>query len=132
MQEVTNYICDCCGEYFENEFDCLKHELGHKLEKAGKHIKFFFLDGKRLTVLPINFRTAKEVNVIFCENDEAAWETIDELFDYTSCYPPDKSIRHTGNYFVYDYYSDAWYCLNDRLHNLTQLYNRLEQEVKGE
>lgn len=127
MKEVTRYYCEFCGQSFETEAGCIEHEFEHKLEKVAKHIKFFYLDSKSLIPLSIDADSAEEVNVIFCEEEEAAWDFIDELFGYAGENTVPERIRHAGNYFVYDYENETWYCLDERLHQLTQLAERLDK-----
>lgn len=41
MTTITKYVCDLCGQVFDNEEECAKHEILEKTDKYSNNVIFF-------------------------------------------------------------------------------------------
>ena len=41
MTTITKYVCDLCGEVFDDEEECAKHEILEKIGKYSNDVVFF-------------------------------------------------------------------------------------------
>ena len=122
MIEKHIYQCEVCGKTFDDEDDCLKHEMEHNAAKL-KGAVVMMDDGGE--VLPLDdIRTAIEKSyAIYVGCNEAAkilWKLFeDEVYD-----TPIRDIRTPVLYpafFIYNQDEYRWLYFND----LEEEYNRL-------
>ena len=122
MTEIYTYRCDVCGKVFDDEDDCLKHEMEHTASFIKNAVVMMDDGGK---VLPLDdIRTAIEKSyAIYVGCNEAA-KMLWELFEDEGYCTPIENIRTPVLYpafFVYDQDNYSWLYLND----LEEEYNRL-------
>ena len=86
MTEKTIYICDYCGEVFDDDRDCYLHEWEHKFELFKNRIKFMRVKNDVLTELPFALDSVDECDVIYCDGTDEAWSILDEAFDWEGYY----------------------------------------------
>ena len=122
MTEIYTYRCDVCGKTFDDEDDCLKHEMEHNVAKLKGAVVMMDHCGE---VLPLdNIRTAIErAYAIYVGCKEVA-DILWELFKDEGYETPIENIRTPVLYpafFIYDQDDYRWLYLND----LEEEYNRL-------
>ena len=122
MTEIHTYRCDVCGQTFDFEEDCRKHEMEHTASFI-KNAVVMMNDGGE--ILPLDdIRTAIEKSyAIYVGCNEAA-KMLWELFEDEGYATPIEDIRTPILYpafFIYDQDDYRWLSLND----LEKEYNRL-------
>lgn len=122
MTEIHTYRCDICGKEFNDEEDCLQHEMEHTASFI-KNAVVMMDDGGE--VLPLdNIRTAiDKCYAIYVGCNEAA-KIVWELFEDEGYTTPIEDIRTPVLYpafFIYDQDNYHWLYFN----NLEKEYNRL-------
>lgn len=122
MTEIYTYRCDICGKTFDDEDDCLKHEMEHNVAKL-KGAVVMMDDGGE--VLPLDdIRTAIERAYAIYVGCEEAADILWEMFEDEGYVTPIEDIRTPVLYpafFIYDQDNYHWLYLND----LEEEYNRL-------
>lgn len=122
MTEIYTYRCDICGKTFDDEDDCLKHEMEHTASLI-KNAVVMMDDGGE--VLPLdNIRTAiDKCYAIYVGCKEAAdilWEMFDDEGYCTPIENIETSIQYPA-FFAYDQDKYCWRYMRD----LEEEYNRL-------
>lgn len=122
MTEIHTYRCDICGKTFDDEDDCLKHEMEHITAKLkGAVVMMDSLEN----VLPLDdIRTAIERTYTIYVGCKEAADILWELFEDEGYNTPIEDIVTPVLYpafFIYDQANYRWLCLND----LEEEYNRL-------
>ena len=132
MTENITYICDYCGEVFEDEDGCRNHEWGHKWELFKNKIKFMKEEDGVFIGLPLSIDSVDTCSVIYCSGSDEAWESIEEAFEYAGYYCVPHDIRTDGNFFIYDYESESWFCLEKKMKYFVELSKKIGAAVNGE
>lgn len=120
MTTITKYVCDICGEVFDDEEECAKHEILEKIGKYSNDIVFF---GQNKKVIPFDDVISRPAGIwgIYIE-DESAIPFIDEIFDYYGVISPWSSFggcnRKTTGLYLYDKNNDRWYLPADKIEEL--------------
>lgn len=119
MTEKTLYICDFCGETFDDEESCLIHEEREKHKKFENRVAFFDDDGNQVDDSDCAFT--------IWVADKEAFGYVNELLsdDYCATIPQDFEGKKFPNTFYYDENAN-WRCLSDDVNTLL----RLEKIVK--
>lgn len=122
MIEKHIYQCEVCGKEFNDEEDCLQHEMEHTASFIKNAVVMMDNGGE---VLPLDdIRTAiDKCYAIYVECNEAA-KIVWELFKDEGYETPIENIRTPVLYpafFIYDQDDYRWLYLND----LEKEYNRL-------
>lgn len=122
MIEKHIYQCEVCGKEFNDEDDCLKHEIEHTVSFIKNAVVMMDDDGK---VLPLDdIRTAiDECYAIYVGCKEVA-DILWEAFDDEEYNTPIENIETPIQYpalFTYDQDKDCWRYMRD----LEEEYNRL-------
>lgn len=118
MTEKTTYICDYCGEAFDDEDSCLIHEEREKHKKFKNRVAFFDGDGNQVGDSDCAF-------TIWIADKEAFGYVNELLFEDNATIPLDFEGKEFPNTFYYDENAD-WRCLSDDVNTLL----RLEKNVK--
>ena len=131
MTKNTTYICDYCGEVFDNYDDCYRHEWEHKFELVKNRVKFMKEKNGVFIELPLASESVDECTVIYCGGTNEAWNAIDEAFSWRGydCVPED--IRADGHIFVYGYETDDWFCLEKKLDYFVKLNAEINKIIEG-
>ena len=97
MTTITKYVCDLCGEVFDDEEECAKHEILEKIGKYSNDIVFF---GQKKKVIPFD----------------------DVISDYYGVISPWSSFggcnRKTTGLYLYDEEHYRWYLPADKIEEL--------------
>lgn len=120
MTEETFYVCDECGQKFEDECECLIHETLHEYEKVKNDLAFLDSDFKRFN--PIENDSFNKVITVVARTP-AACQFLGTLgdtfgfigpFDYFN-YPEDNEFP-----VVFTWWNDRW---ND-VEEMKMFYNQ--------
>ena len=121
MTTITKYVCDICGEVFDNETECQRHEL---LEKMGSHsndVIFFGWNKKVLSLDSVITSFYDEVWGIYIE-DESAIPSVEEVFRFCEIISPwsidGGNNRKTTGLYLYDEEHYRWYLPADKIEEL--------------
>lgn len=122
MTEIYTYRCDICGKTFDDEDDCLKHEMEHNVAKLKGAVVMMDDCGE---VLPLdNIRTATEgAYAIYVGCKEAA-DILWEMFDDEGYSAPVENIETPIQYPAFLTYDQDKYCWQ-YMRDLEEEYNRL-------
>ena len=131
MTENTIYICDYCGKVFDDDDDCYRHEWEHKFETLKNHVKLMREKNGVLIELPLVLESVDECTVIYCDGTDKAWNTLDEAFDWRGYYCVSKDIRANGLFFIHDYDTDDWFCLEEKLNYFAKLNAEANKIIRG-
>lgn len=120
MTTITKYVCDLCGQVFDDENECWQHE---RLEKIGIHFNNVVFFGRNKKVLSFNdiVSSSCEIWGIYIE-DESAIPSIDELCNSCEIISPwsndgGNNRKMTGLY-LYDEEHYRWYLPADKIEEL--------------
>lgn len=121
MTTITKYVCDLCGQVFDNEIECQRHEI---LEKIGNHLNDVILFDRNKQVLSFDTVIASfydEVWGIYIE-DESAIPFVEEGFRFCEIISPwsidGGNNRKTTGLYLYDEDSYCWYLPADKIEEL--------------
>ena len=131
MTANITYICDYCGEVFDNDNDCYRHEWEHKFELVKNRVKFMREENGVFIELPLACESVGGCTVIYCDGSGEAWDIIEEAFDRRGYVYPAEDIRADGHIFVYDYETGDWFCLEKKLDYFTKLNAEINKNIKG-
>lgn len=122
MTEKTIYVCDICGETFDDEESCLFHEESEKRKQFENRVAFFNADGACVDNIEAAF--------IIWVADEEAFEYVNELLSeymYAGI-PQDFGGGAFPNTFYVDDNAD-WRCLSTDVNNLLSLERKVKKVV---
>lgn len=121
MTTITKYVCDICGEVFDNETECQGHEI---LEKIGNYLNgVIFFDGNKhvLSFDTVIASSYDEVWGIYIE-DESAIPFVEEVFRFCEIISPWSADggcnRKTTGLYLYDEEHYCWYLPADKIKEL--------------
>lgn len=121
MTTITKYVCDLCGQVFDDENECQEHEI---LEKIGNHFNGVILFNENKQVLSFDTVIASsydEVWGIYIE-DESAIPFIEEVFRFCEIISPwsidGGNNRKTMGLYLYDEEHYCWYLPADKIEEL--------------
>lgn len=120
MTEETFYVCDECGQKFEDECECLVHETLHEYEKVKNDLAFLDSDFKRFN--PIEEDSFNKVITVVAKTPAACLflGTLGDTFGFDSPfnyfnYPKDNEFP-----VVFTWWDDRW---ND-VEEMKMFYNQ--------
>lgn len=120
MTEETFYVCDECGQKFEDECECLVHETLHEYEKVKNDLAFLDSDFKRFN--PIKDDSFNKVITVVAKTPAACLflGTLGDTFGFDSPfnyfnYPKDNEFP-----VVFTWWDDRW---ND-VEEMKMFYNQ--------
>lgn len=131
MTENITYICDYCGEVFDNDDDCYRHEWEHKFELVKNRVKFMREKNGVFIELPLACESVGECTIIYCDGSGEAWDIIEEAFDWRGYGYPEENIRADGHIFCYDHDVDDWFCLEKKLDYFVKLNAEINKNIEG-
>ena len=121
MTTITKYICDLCGQVFDNESECQRHEI---LEKIGDHLNgvvFFNKDKQILSFDTVIASLYNKVWGIYIEN-ESAIPFVEEALRFCGFSTPwrkdGSNNRKTTGLYLYDEDHYCWYLPADKIEEL--------------
>ncbi len=122
MTEIHTYRCDVCGQTFDFEDDCRKHEMEHNATKLKGAVVMMDPLGK---VLPLDdIHTALERTFAIYVGRKEAADILWEMFEDEGYSTPIENIETPIQYpafFTYDQDKYRWLYMRD----LEEEYNRL-------
>lgn len=100
MTEIHYYTCDCCGENFENEEECTKHELSLA---GGEDIELWTVRHSVWYKIPLNqIGTFNFENIVAARaKTEEGMKIIEELFDIDGYVSPYEYVDGTVGDLMY-------------------------------
>lgn len=104
MTEVTTYKCDYCGEIFEFEDDCLKHEREHVANELCNRVIMLDSHGELISGFDGN---AIEKSYYIYIADVYAFNTLSDLFDEYGYISPRENYGQPKVYPVSYAYNDV-------------------------
>lgn len=114
MTEIHTYRCDICGQTFDFEEDCRKHEMEHKTTGLKKSVAM--MDSLRNVISLDDWEKAiDKAYFIFIANQDAA-NQLKELFDEYGYSFPAEDAQETVSYpalFAYQDNEMYWKSLQD-------------------
>ena len=120
MTVIEKYVCDLCGQTFDDENECKKHEVLEKIGKYSNSVIFFDRD-KKIIPLKEVVSTSLEIWGIYV-TDKNAIPAIDEFCDFIGEYSPWSSDggcnRRTAGLYLYSVKDSCWYLPADRIKEL--------------
>lgn len=120
MTTITKYVCDICGEAFDNETECQRHELLEKMDSHSNDVIFFGWNKKVLSLDKI-ISGSYDFWGIYIE-DESAIPFIDEFCNFCGVITPWSADggcnRKTTGLYLYDEEHDRWYLPADKIEEL--------------
>lgn len=120
MTTITKYVCDLCGQVFDNEEECAKHEILEKTDKYSNDVIFFGWNKKPLPFSKV-VSSSCEIWGIYVEN-ESAIPLIDEICIFCGIISPWRNDggnnRKTTGLYLYDEDNYCWYLPADKIEEL--------------
>ena len=125
MTEVTTYICDYCGEAFDDAYDCEMHEKKEAYKEFEKDVVFFDENREPINGCP----TDRDI-----EDYSAIWVNTKEAFDYVNQLFDDKGyygIPYLSKEFpaLYYYRNEEWAILDEDFQKLLSLKNKFTEAL---
>lgn len=121
MTTITKYVCDICGEVFDDEEECAKHEILEKISKHSNDVIFFGWNKKVLSLDKIIDSLYDDVYGIYIE-DESAIPFVEEVFRFCEIITPWSADggcnRKTTGLYLYDEEHYYWYLPADKIEEL--------------
>lgn len=117
MTTITRYVCDFCGQTFEDENECQRHELLEKIDRYSNDVVFF---GWNKNVLSFDkvISGSCEVWGIYVQ-DKKVIPLIDEISTFLKRISPwNGSNRKTTGLYLYDEEHYRWYLPADKIEEL--------------
>lgn len=131
MTKNTTYICDYCGEVFDDDDECYQHEWEHKFEPLKNRVKFMKEKNGVFIELPAAWESIDECTVIYCDGTNEAWNILDEAFNWRGYNCVSEDIRADGHIFVYDHEAYDWFCLEKKLDYFAKLNAEINKIIEG-
>lgn len=121
MTTITKYVCDLCGETFDDEDECQEHELLEGFGHYSNDIVFFDENKKAISINDI-LTSEKEIWGIYV-GDETAIPSIENFFDYLDTISPwsilSGEIRKVRGLYLYDEENyGGWYLPADKIEEI--------------
>ena len=127
MTEQTVYICDECGQEFEDECECLVHETLHEYEEVKEDLAFLDSDFKRFN--PIENDSFNKVVTVVARTPAACRfiGTLEDTFGFNNPfdnfnYPKDDEFP-----VVFTWWNNRW---ND-VEEIKMFYNQTWDKAIG-
>ena len=104
------YVCDVCGQRFEDEYECERHEFNHKFEgMEANDLKFYASNGIEITLEKlVDF---DEVYYVEAKTEKAAVALVDIYLESGGSYR-DADVFDVGK-FYYDIDTENWKNVED-------------------
>lgn len=110
MTTITKYVCDLCGETFDNEDECQQHEILEQLDSTCQSTIFFGRHSNKISVKDILEGYACDAFRVF---EEEEIPLIKKLFEESGiCSPWEKeggNLPGRTGLYIWDYERDRWF-----------------------
>lgn len=120
MTTITKYVCDLCGQVFDDEEECQQHEILEKFKYHSTNVVFF---NKSKNVITAEQVVSQPYDpwAIFIENEEAI-PFVEEIYYFCGFISPwsadGGNNRKTTGLYLYDDEHDCWYLPADKIEEL--------------
>lgn len=124
MIEVTTYKCDYCGEEFEFEDDCRRHEREHVENQLYKRIIMLGADGSVLSGFDEN---AIEASFYICAADADSFHALADIFDEYGYPSPRDFFGRPKSYpvcYAYNGITEEWLDIQQEADAITTMLIR--------
>lgn len=127
MTEQTVYICDECGQEFEDECECLVHETLHGYEEVKEDLAFLDSDFKRFN--PIENDSFNKVVTVVARTPAACRfiGTLEDTFDFNNPFDDFNYPKDDEFPVVFTWWNDCW---ND-VEEMKMFYNQTWDKAIG-
>lgn len=120
MTTITKYICDLCGEVFDDEDECQQHEILEKFKNHSAGV-VFFNECKNVITAEQIVSQQYDPWAIFIEDEEVI-PFIEEINNYCCLVSPwsreGGSNRKTAGLYLYDEDKYCWYIPADKIEEI--------------
>lgn len=120
MTTITKYVCDFCGETFDDGDECLQHEILEKFKSHSAGV-VFFNEWKNVITAEQVVGQQYDPWAIFIKDEEAI-PFVEEIFDYCGFISPwsrnGGSNRKTAGIYLYDEDKYCWYIPADKIEEI--------------
>lgn len=125
MTELTTYICDYCGEEFEDAEDCRLHEREEAYKEFEKDVVLFDENREPINGCPTD-RDLEGCSAIWV-NTKEAFDYVNQLFDNKGYY----GIPYLSGEFpaLYYYRNEEWAILDEDFQELLSLKNKFTEAI---
>ena len=112
MEKIEKYLCSICGREFDDECECMEHELIEKFESNGMAVIFF---GQNFNEISLKDALLNGVSVIeaFRIFEEEAISLVKDLFEEIGLYSPwepdSGGLSEKTGLYVWDDDRGHWY-----------------------
>lgn len=110
MTTITKYVCDFCGETFEDKDECAAHEIQEQLDSTSQSTSFFGRHFNRISAKDILEGYACDAFKLLKEEEIPL---IKKLFEESAiCSPWEKeggNLPGRTGLYVWDYERDRWF-----------------------
>lgn len=110
MTTITKYVCDFCGETFENEDECAVHEIQEQFDSTSQSTIFFGRHFNRISAKDILEGYACDAIKLLKEKEIPL---IKKLFEESEiCSPWEKeggNLPGRTGLYIWDYEHDCWF-----------------------
>lgn len=124
MTEVTTYKCDYCGEVFQFEDDCVRHEREHVENQLYKRIVMLGADGSVLSGFDEN---TIEASFYICAADADSFNALADVFDEYGYNSPRDFFGQPKSYpvcYAYDGINEVWLDIQQEADEITTMLIR--------
>ena len=127
MTEQTVYICDECGQEFEDECECLVHETLHGYEEVKEDLAFLDSDFKRFN--PIENDSFNKVVTVVARTPAACRfiGTLEDTFDFNNPFDDFNYPKDDEFPVVFTRWNNRW---ND-VEEMKMFYNQTWDKAIG-
>ena len=120
MTTIIKYVCDLCGEVFDDEDECQQHEILEKFKYHSTNVVFFNKDKNVITAEQV-VSQPYDPWAIFIEDEEVI-PLVEEIYDFCGFISPwsreGGCNRKTAGLYLYDENKYCWYLPTDRIEEL--------------
>lgn len=125
MTEKTTYVCDFCGEEFEDAEECRLHERAEEYKEFEKDVVFFDENREPIDGCPTD-RDLEFCSAVWV-NTEKALRYVNQLFEDSGCYGIPYFREEVPA--LYYYRNEEWAVLDEDFQKLLSLKNKFEKAL---
>ena len=134
MTEITTYECDYCGEIFEDEEECIRHEWKCRYDELmetdhNEPMKMYNLEGEEIE--GFNYPTCDEIGAV--EIYSYAWaQFINDYFEYCGYELPVRIVmgqveKYGLWYYDPEYHYGEWRSYKEVLEDIQAIGKKFNQ-----
>lgn len=125
MTKIEKYICDFCGKEFDDEDDCLRHELVEEFENSNMTTIVFGRNYQEISITDLFDNFTIEAFQILDEEEISIFE---KILNYVSIISPwdidGGELAKKKGLYVWDYNLDVWFMPTERIQENEELLEK--------